>query len=109
MEITGTIKVIGDTNQVSDKFKKRDVVITLAGQYPQDILCQLTQDKCSLIDSYTVGNEIKAHINLRGRGWTNPQGEVKYFNTVEVWKIEGQAGQVAQHATVVDDNSDLPF
>jgi hypothetical protein len=81
------IKTKGETVAVSEKFKKREFVATVEGSYPQDILFQLSQDKCSLLDNFQVGEEIEIEYNLRGREWTNPQGETKYFNTLEVWKI----------------------
>ena len=91
MDITGTLKVKGEVQQVSEKFKKRDFVITdsSSSQYPQHVSFQLTQDKVNLIDQYQIGSEIKVHFNLRGREWTSPQGEVKYFNTLEAWRLEG--------------------
>ncbi len=93
MDVTGILKVKGQTQQVSEKFKKREIVITdNSSQYPQHISFQLTQDKCSIIDNYNVGDEIKVHFNLRGREWTSPQGEIKYFNSLEAWKIEKGAG-----------------
>lgn len=89
MEITGIIKVIGDTNVFgSNSFKKRDLVITTIEQYPNDIIIQFTQQRCDLLDSLQVGQNVKVYINIRGREWTNPQGEIKYFNTIEGWKIE---------------------
>jgi hypothetical protein len=93
--ITGTLKVKTATQQVSDKFKKREfVIVENSSPYPQFISFQLTQDKCSLIDNIMEGNDIKVYFNLRGREWQSPQGETKYFNSLEAWKIE-MAGQVA--------------
>ncbi len=90
MDITGILKVKGDDQQVSEKFRKRDFVLTdNSSQYPQHITFQLTQDKVDLIDMYNVGDEIKVHFNLRGREWTSPKNEVKYFNTLDAWRIEG--------------------
>ena len=93
MDITGILKVKGEVQQVSEKFKKRDFVITdnSSSQYPQHVSFQLTQDKVGLIDQYQIGSEIKVHFNLRGREWTSPQGEVKYFNTLEAWRLEGSS------------------
>lgn len=89
MDITGKIKFIGDVQQVSDKFRKRDFVVTDdSSQYPQHISIQVTQDKVVLLDDCRVGDEVKVHFNLRGREWTDPKGEVKYFNTIEAWRIE---------------------
>ncbi|HNS42614.1 MAG TPA: DUF3127 domain-containing protein [Taishania sp.] len=88
-KLTGTVKVISPTVQVSEKFAKREFVVTeSSSMYPQDILFQLTQDKCNLIDSVNVNDSIEVSFNLRGRVWTSPQGEVKYFNTLEAWRIE---------------------
>ena len=124
MNIKGKIKVINATNVVSDKFSKREFVLTEnSSQYPQDLLIQLTQDKCSLIDGFNVGQEIEVQINLRGREWINPQGEAKYFNTIEAWKINGATNQAAAPRKMgnieenfqeemirnMQDDSDLPF
>jgi hypothetical protein len=94
MDITGTLKVKNEEVKVSEKFRKREFVITdNSSQYPQFIQFQLTQDRCSLLDSYKLGDEIKVYFNLRGREWKNPQGEVKYFNSLEAWRLEGVSSQ----------------
>jgi hypothetical protein len=88
-KLTGKIKKIDATVQVSEKFSKREVVVTdESSMYPQDILFQATQDKCALLDTFSVGDIIDVSFNLRGREWTSPQGEVKYFNTLEGWRFE---------------------
>lgn len=105
--ITGTIKVIGTTSQVSDKFRKREIVITdnSNSQYPQHIIMQATQDRCSILDQFYVGDEVTVSFNLRGREWTSPQGEIKYFNTLEVWKIarNGVAKQAGPQSQAAQD------
>ena len=69
-------------------FRKREVVITTEEQYPQHILVEFIQDKTDLLDAYKEGEAVKISINLRGREWTNPQGETKYFNSIQGWRIE---------------------
>ena len=92
-KLTGTVKVVNPTVQVSEKFSKREFVVTdTTSMYPQDILFQATQDKCSLLDTVQPGEQVEVSFNLRGREWTSPQGEIKYFNTLEAWRIE-KAGQ----------------
>jgi hypothetical protein len=89
MTIKGTIKRIGATTTVSDgKFSKRELILTTADQYPQIVSVELQQKACSLADSLSVGQDIEAYINIRGREWTSPQGEVKVFNTIACWKID---------------------
>ncbi len=90
MDITGTIKLIRGEQQVSDKFVKREFVLTEnSSQYPQYVTFQLTPDGVDLISKCRVGDEIKVHFNIRGREWTNPQGELKHFNTLDAWRLEG--------------------
>tara|TARA_R110000796_G_scaffold71563_1_gene162427 strand:+ start:1194 stop:1526 length:333 start_codon:yes stop_codon:yes gene_type:complete len=110
MQLKGKIKVINDELIITDKFKKREFVITDdSSQYPQDIILQLTQDRTDLIDSYSVGQEITASFNLRGREWTSPTGEVRYFNTIEAWKIEGETIPATEVPAPTVSTDDLPF
>lgn len=88
MEVLGKIKMVGPEQQVSSAFKKRELVVTTDEQYPQHILIEFTQDKCDLLSSYAIGEEIKVSINLRGREWVNPQGETRYFNSIQGWRVE---------------------
>lgn len=90
MEVTGIVKAKFDTQVVSERFKKRDFVLTVepGSPYPQHVSFQLVQDKVSLIDNYNIGDEIKVLFNLKGREWVSPQGETKYFNTIDAWRIE---------------------
>ena len=126
MEVTGKIKMIDQTKEVgSGGFKKRDVVVTTDEQYPQHILVQFVQDKCDLLNSFQVGEPVKIDINLRGREWTNPQGETVYFNTIQGWrigKLQADAPSAAQMPPMPaaeafapatnlneDEADDLPF
>jgi translation initiation factor IF-3 len=88
MEVTGKIRVVGAEQQVSATFKKRELVVTTEEQYPQYISITFVQDKCDLLNNYNVGDAVKVSINLRGREWVNPQGETKYFNDIQGWRIE---------------------
>ena len=89
MEIQGKIKLIGETQTFgANGFRKREVVITTEEQYPQSIMIEFVQDKTDLLNSYQAGQQVKISINLRGREWVNPQGETKYFNSIQGWRIE---------------------
>ena len=89
MEVTGKIKMIDETKTVgASGFRKRELVVTTEEQYPQHILISFVQDKCDLLNNYKVGEPVKVSINLRGREWVNPQGETKYFNDIQGWRIE---------------------
>jgi hypothetical protein len=93
MEITGKIKVIGADQHVTDKFTKRELVVTTDENYPQHILVEFHQDKVDLLDKFKVGQNVTVGINIKGREWVSPQGETKYFNTITGWKIKGDEVQ----------------
>ena len=82
MEITGKIKLINDTEKFDSGFRKREVVITTNGEYPEHIKVEFIQDKCDVLNDYKVGDEVNVGINLKGREWINPQKEAVYFNTI---------------------------
>jgi hypothetical protein len=90
MEAVGKLHTIFETKQVSERFTKREFVIELADnpKYPQVVLFQLTGDRCSQLDDMKVGDQVRIEFSLRGREWRSPKGEVKYFNSLDVWKIE---------------------
>tara|TARA_R110002167_G_scaffold261316_11_gene467815 strand:- start:1780 stop:2157 length:378 start_codon:yes stop_codon:yes gene_type:complete len=125
MEIEGKIKMVGDTQTFgSNGFRKRELVLTTEEQYPQHIMVEFVQDKTDLLNNFNVGQPVKVSINLRGREWTNPQGEVKYFNSIQGWRIENlQTEQPSGNMPPVppmeafepvdnlneEDHDDLPF
>ena len=88
--MNGKLVVKNDTHQIKDTFKKREFVITDDGsQYPQEIVFQLVQDKCDLIDPFEIGDEVKVNFNIRGRRWENPKtGEIRFFNSLDAWRLE---------------------
>jgi hypothetical protein len=101
----GTLKVANETQVVSEKFSKREFVIETTDQYPQLVMFQLTQDKCELLSAFKVGNQLEVSFNLRGREWTSPAGEVKYFNTLEAWKIDVLGATAQPH--IADDLDEM--
>lgn len=125
MEIQGKITILKDTQVFGNKgFRKREIVINTQEQYPQPILVEFVQDKCDILDAYQVGQDVKISINLRGREWTSPQGEVRYFNSIQGWRIEALTSEApssgmppmppAEAFTPADDileedSDDLPF
>ena len=125
MEVQGRIKLIDETKTYGNNgFRKRELVVTTEEQYPQHIMIEFVQDKCDLLNNFAVGQLVKISINLRGREWVNPQGETKYFNSIQGWRIENlQQETTAEGMPPVppmeafepaeefseEDHDDLPF
>ncbi|MDD3459440.1 MAG: DUF3127 domain-containing protein [Weeksellaceae bacterium] len=97
MEVTGRIKKIFDEQTFQSGFRKKEIVVTTTEQYPQDILVEFTQDRIELLSPFSIGDEVRVSINLRGREWINPEGVAKYFNSIQGWRIEniGAGGQIS--------------
>ena len=89
MEVKGIIKKISETVQISDRFRKREFVLEYSSNpdYPQPIQFELVQDRCEFLDEFKEGQGVEVHFDLRGREWTSPQGQVKYFNSLQAWKL----------------------
>lgn len=88
MEIKGKVKHVGNTETVGNAgFQKRLIAIETTEQYPQTLGIEFVQDKTELLGNINLGDSVTIGINLRGREWTNPQGETKYFNSINGWRI----------------------
>ena len=108
MQLTGKVKVVFDSQTFGSGFEKREIVITTAEQYPQDIKFEVYKDKCKDLDAFGPGNDVTVDFNLRGNEYNG-----KYFVNLNAWKIEladlssTPAPQPAQTQSEGDD--DLPF
>ena len=121
MKVTGKLFDIKETQQVSETFKKRLFVLEYVEnpQYPEYVSFELIQDRCSLLDGLQPGQEVEVSFNLRGRKWINPEGETKYFNALQAWRIEAiaqvtspapQEEKLTQNTTAEGkEEDDLPF
>lgn len=114
---TGRLHKVFDTEQKSASFQAREFVIEVAdGKFPQMVKFQLTQDKCSIIDDYSEGEEISVDFDLRGREWND-----KYFTNLNAWRIaraeagDGDSFAAQQSAppaaapVTADFDDDIPF
>ena len=95
MEIRGKVHEIGDVQQVTDTFKKRDLVVQYAEnpQFVEYIKFEATQDRTAIFDNLNVGDDVEVSFNLRGRPWTNKDGITSYFNSLVAWRVSKVAGE----------------
>ncbi len=123
MEIKGKVHFVSDVINVTETFRKRELVIEFAEnpQYPEFVKFEAIQDRVSLMDDVKLGQDVEVFFNLKGREWTNKQGEKQYFNTLQVWKVnalgaaEAGSPSTPAYAPPVDisstpgEDDDLPF
>jgi hypothetical protein len=108
LEATGRIHALFEAQQVTERFRKREFVVELADnpRYPQYVMFQLTGDRCEMLDDFSVGDDVRVEFQLRGREWTSPRGDVKYFNSLDVWTV--QRGEGASDEPPPPDDLDAP-
>jgi hypothetical protein len=125
MEIRGKVHEIGAIQQVTESFKKRDLIVAYAEnpQFVEYIRFESTQDRVNIFDNLAIGDEIEVSFNLRGRPWTNKDGVTTYFNSLVAWRVTKLANTgtaaaapgFAEMPAPVDitssgaDDDDLPF
>jgi len=117
MKIAGKLLEVKETQQVSDTFKKRLFVLEYAEnpQYPEYISLELIQERCDLLDGFQPGQQVEVSFNLKGRKWINPEGETRYFNSLQAWRIDSldnspkAAPANPQAAAEAPQEDDLPF
>ncbi len=91
-EATGILIADMGTQQVSEKFRKREFVLEIQdGQYPQSVKFELAQDKCDLLNGFEVQTPLTVSFDLRGRAY-DKNGQTLYFTTLSAWKVANANG-----------------
>ena len=88
MELTGRLIYKSEVQQISEKFFKVDFVLETDEQYSQKVKFELHQDRVDLIHPYKIGELVNVSFNLKGREFTDKNGETQYSNTLQAWKIQ---------------------
>lgn len=110
LQLTGKLYSIGDVQQITDKFSKKEFVVLTDEQYPQHVKFELVNDKTGLIDEFAMNQDVTVHFNVRGREWQKENKPKQYFVSLNAWRIESDAATPVQTNTPVDSISeDLPF
>lgn len=101
LEVTGRLIEKYPTQQVSERFKKREFVLDITEEvngnsYPNFAKMQAVQNRCEILDSFNVGDMLKVSFNIRGNKWEK-DGRVNYITSLDAWRIE-KAGQADNSA-----------
>jgi hypothetical protein len=111
-ETTGRLVFIGETQQVTDTFKKRVFRLETSDTYPQTIEFEMVQDKTEQLNFRKVGEEVKVKFDIQGR----ISGE-RCFNTLKAFYIQKATTDATERAAEIlkspepvgGDSDDLPF
>lgn len=119
----GKIVVVKDTQHISATFQKREFVLEIPEDNPEyvnTVQFEVIKDKCDVLDSFQVGQEVEVSWNLKGRSWDKKDGSpMRYFNTLQCWKINATSQQQSPPAAYqqapqpsfndTPESSDVPF
>jgi hypothetical protein len=122
IKISGTVETCLPLETFPSGFSKRVLVINTGGKYPQTIPVEFTKDKTDLLTGLRKGQDVTAHVNLRGNEYNG-----KYYANIQGWKLdkgEAQSGEdrqkmrgsephpakpASKDTGWIDDQSDVPF
>lgn len=118
LEITGKITEIGQLQQITERFSKREFVLDISEEkdgtvYQNYAKMQVTNKNCDKLDSFRIGDTVKVSFNVRGNRWEK-DGKVNYINSLDAWRLE----MVQENTSVnvvnspgigADTSDDLPF
>lgn len=115
-EMTGIIHSKGETTTFGNNgFTKREFVLKASGpeentSYPNYIALELIKDKCSLLDQFSVGDELEVSFNISGRLWQGQDKPEKCFTSLQVWKMSlvQQSNDQPQTNKTTATNSNQP-
>ena len=94
MEVKGILKNILETEIITDKFKKRSVILQTKEKFPQLIQIEFVNDKIALLGNYQIDQYVSISINIRGKEYVNKAGKTAYFNSIQGWKINEDIAEV---------------
>jgi len=82
-EMVGTVKVIFDPMTFQSGFTKREFVLTLEDDYPQDIKFSCFKDRCGILDRVAAGERVKVAFRIRGKEYKE-----RYYVDLDAFKID---------------------
>lgn len=104
--------------EIKGTFEFCDVDVYVHSDYPNTYRCQFSGPRVDLPAEFKAGQTVRIMADLKGREYTNKQGEVNVFTTVSAWSIEESTGEepaatstggrkiVSELAPVVQDPDD---
>ena len=107
MSVIGKVKKITEIEE-KGTFRFRKLIVETSDKYPQVVAVDFTQNNCGLLDVWKVGDAVEVFFNVRGREWTNRDGNVLYFTTLNGWSVR-EFKEVSVQDQAPDREDDLPF
>lgn len=110
LSVVGLVHGVGETQQITDTFKKRDLILKIVDENPQFeefVKFEATNDRTTLFDKVSEGDSVEISFNLRGRPWTNKDGVTSYFNSLVAWRVSPLNQQEGAYAEMDATEADI--
>lgn len=108
LKAKGTIHLIGEARQVSEKMNIREFVLSIGDKYPQLVQFQAVNERVKFLDNATPGMECEVKFDLRGREYNG-----RYYVSLNAWDIRVIAPEAIPcppSKPITDEiDDDLPF
>ncbi len=101
-EISGTVKVVFDTQTFASGFSKREFVLTTDDKFPQDVKLECLKEKAALLEGVEAGQRVKVWFDVNGREYNG-----RYFVNLVAWRLEPEGGD--QGSRPADETRDEPI
>ncbi|HET8885587.1 MAG TPA: DUF3127 domain-containing protein [Salinimicrobium sp.] len=88
MVVVGQITNIGEVQEISESFKKQDVIVRTVEEYPNHYKIEFANGNVDLLANWEEGANVKISCNVRGKLYTKESGESDVFMSLKAWKIE---------------------
>jgi hypothetical protein len=97
VKINGIVKAVGPEEEFgSEGFRKRTVLLECFdganGEYVTIVPLEFTGDKAREAGELNIQDQVTVDINIRSREWTSPQGDVRYFVSLNAWRFDRIGG-----------------
>ena len=109
---SGELIWISEPEQIGENQKVTFTVAYQAGNYEKKAAFDLWNDKCDLLKSFSLKDNIDVDFNIDSRSYKGKDGGIKVFTNLRAWRItpavsKAQEQAPAQHQEQAED--DLPF
>ena len=95
-ELIGKLIFKGESMQKTESFKLREFAVEKSEDsngktFVSYVKFQCVQDKVSILDNVSMGDEIKVYFNIKGNK-SERDGKTSYFTNLDAWRIEQMLG-----------------
>lgn len=104
VKVKGQLIEVSPVQEISDKFRKREVIICVTnGRYEDYFKFEAINDACQQLDSIPLLTNVVVDGYLSGRKYVDAKGETKYITNVRLRTIKFDSTEDSEPIQHVED------